>query len=137
MQDCVFCKIVRGELPTMKVYEDEFTLAFMDLAHDYDGHMLVIPKAHCESVLDCDAEIARRVMDTVKRVSDHLVQNCGYEGVDLMSACGAAAGQSVYHWHIHIIPRKADDGLGGIGQWPTPCGAKCSIEEMHARLKMI
>jgi len=137
VENCIFCKIVRGELPPMKVYEDEYTLVFMDNAHDFDGHMLVIPKVHCESVLDSDPETARRVMDTVKKVCDHLVQNCGYEGVDLMSACGKAAGQTMFHWHIHIIPRKTEDGLGGRGEWPTPCGAKFSIEEMHARLKMM
>lgn len=137
MKDCIFCMIVRGELPSMKVYEDEHTLAFMDLAKDMDGHMLVIPKNHCESVLDCDAETARRVMDTVKRVSDHLVQNCSYEGVDLMSACGKAAGQTMFHWHVHIIPRRSDDGMGGTGEWPKPIGAKFAIEEMHARLKMM
>ena len=137
MQECVFCRIVRGELPPMKVYEDDYTLAFMDNAGDVDGHMLVIPKVHCESVLDCDAETARRVMDTVKRVSGHLVQNCGYEGVDLMSANGKAAGQTMFHWHIHIIPRKTGDGLGGSGQWPSFPGAKCAIEDMHAKLKMM
>ena len=137
MKDCIFCRIVRGELPSMKVYEDEHTLCFMDLARDYDGHMLVIPKKHCESVLDCDAETARRVMDTVRRVSLHLKENCGYDAVDLMSACGEAAGQTMFHWHVHIIPRKQNDGLGGKGQWPTPIGAKHAIEEMHLRLKMM
>ena len=137
MQDCVFCRIVRGELTPMKVYEDEYTLAFMDLAHDYDGHMLVIPKVHCESVLDSDAETARRVMDTVKRVSDHLVEHCGYEGVDLLSANGKAAGQTVPHFHIHIIPRRINDGLGDAGEWPRFPGAKQDIRALYEQLKMI
>lgn len=137
MKDCVFCKIVRGELPPMKVYEDEFTLAFMDNAGDVDGHMLVIPKKHCVSVLDSDYETARHVMDTVKRVCDHLVTNCGYDGADLMSANGEAAGQTMPHWHIHIIPRKKDDGLGGSGEWPSFPGAKFAIADMHQKLKMI
>lgn len=136
MNDCLFCRIADGEIPVLKVYEDEFTLVFMDIAMDVDGHMLVIPKKHCESLLDCDSETARHVIDTVKKVSDHLVQRCGYHGVDLMSANGEAAGQSMFHWHVHIIPRRHDDGLGGRGEWPCFPGAKMDLQEMHGKLKM-
>lgn len=136
MEECVFCKIVNGELPSMKVFEDESTMAFMDLAKDVDGHILVIPKKHCKNILDCDYDTLNHVMNTVKKVSNHLVENCGYDGVDLMNANDESAGQTVPHFHIHIIPRKKHDGLGESGEWPKFLGAKHEIEDMHKKLVM-
>ena len=136
MEECVFCKIVNGELPSMKVFEDECTMAFMDLAKDVDGHILVIPKKHSKNILDCDYDTLNHVMNTVKKVSNHLVENCGYDGVDLMNANDESAGQTVPHFHIHIIPRKKNDGLGESGEWPKFLGAKHKIEDMHKKLVM-
>jgi len=133
MNNCIFCKIVNGDLPSMKVYEDEFTLAFMDIAADVDGHICVIPKKHFESILDCDNETLSYLMDAVKNVSLHLTENCGYEGVNLLNASGKAADQSVPHFHIHIIPRKTNDGLD---TWPKLPGAKEEIKAVFERIKM-
>ncbi len=133
MEDCIFCKIVNGAVPSMKVYEDEFTLAFMDIAADVDGHICVIPKKHFESILDCDNETLTYLMDAVKNVSEHLTHNCGYEGVNLLNASGKAADQSVPHFHIHIIPRKTNDGLD---TWPKLPGAKEEIKAVFERIKM-
>ncbi len=127
MDDCVFCRIASGEIRDLRVYEDEHTLAFMDTAMDVDGHMLVIPKAHAVNILDCDNDTLCRVFSTVKKVSNHLVDNCGYHGVDILCANGEAAGQSMLHFHVHIIPRRDDDGLGGQGAWPSFPGAKMDI----------
>jgi len=131
--DCLFCRIVSGDIPSMKVYEDEKTLVFMDIAGDVDGHMLAIPKRHVDSILDCDDETLNCLMRAVKKVSDHCVDNCGYEGVNLLNASGKSAGQSVSHFHIHIIPRKAGDG---VDAWPALNGAKTEISRMHELLKM-
>lgn len=136
MEDCVFCKIVSGELSSMKVYEDEWTMAFMDLAKDVDGHILVIPKKHYKCILDCGYDTLNHIMITVKKLSNHLVDNCGYDGVDLMSANDESAGQTIPHFHIHIIPRRHNDGLGGSGEWPQFPGAECEIEDMHKKLIM-
>lgn len=136
MDNCVFCRIARREFGLV-IYEDEYTISFMDISMDVDGHILVIPKKHVSSLLTCEEETALHVMRTVKRVSDHLVRDCGYDGVDVMSANGAAAGQSLDHFHVHIIPRKTGDGLGGVGQWPSFPGAKEDIFAMHKRLKMM
>ena len=133
MNDCVFCRIARREFGLV-IYEDEFTISFMDTAMDVDGHILVIPKKHEQSMLDCDEETALHVMRAVKKVSDHLVVHCGYDGVNLLSACGEAAGQSLGHFHIHLIPRRHDDGLGGTGAWPTFPGAKEDIMDVYKRL---
>ena len=103
VMDCVFCKIISGALPCYKVYEDEHTLAFMDIAKDVDGHMVVIPKKHVKCILDCDEEILAHLMAAVKKISNHLVENCGYDGVNLLNASDESAGQSVPHFHIHII----------------------------------
>lgn len=126
--DCIFCGIINGAISTRKVYEDDFTLAFMDTAGDVDGHMLVVPKKHCESILDCDEETLALLMRSVKRVSDALVEKCGYSGVNLLNASGEGSGQSVPHFHIHIIPRKPSDG---IDTWFDFKGAEHDIDEVY------
>lgn len=134
MKDCIFCKLIRSELPVMKVYEDGHTLAFMDNAKDVDGHILAVPKTHCRNILDCDEETLSSLMRTVKKVSEHLVNDCGYEGVNLLNASGESAGQSVPHFHIHIIPRKKGDN---IDAWPRFEGAKEKTEDVFRRMTML
>lgn len=131
MDDCIFCKIVSGEIPSYRVYEDEFTYIFMDIAEDVDGHMVAIPKKHVKNILDCDEKTLCRLMKTVKKVSNHCT-DCGYDGVNLLNASDESAGQSVNHFHIHIIPRKRGDG---IDAWPVFEGSKCTTEAIHEKLK--
>lgn len=133
MRDCIFCKIADGSVPSMKIYEDEHTFSLMDVAKDVDGHILVIPKAHKKNILDCDEETFISLMKTVKRISNHLIDKCGYEGVNLLNASGESAGQSVPHFHIHIIPRRKNDG---IDAWPKFEGAKEEITEIWKKLKL-
>ena len=134
MSDCIFCKIASGEIQSMRVYEDAETLAFMDLAKDVDGHVLVIPKKHCKNILDCDTETLSAVMNTVKKVSIHLTEKCGYDGVNLLNASDESAGQSMPHFHIHIIPRRKNDG---IDAWPAFAGAKEEIADVFERIRML
>lgn len=133
MENCIFCKIIKGKIPGFKVYEDDFTFAFMDVAKDVDGHMLVVPKKHVKNILDCDEQTLCSLMKTVKKVSDHCVNDCGYEGVNLLNASDESAGQSVPHFHIHIIPRKRNDG---IDAWPKFGGAEQEIEAVYEKLKI-
>ena len=133
MEDCIFCKIVNGDAPSMKVFEDEFTLAFMDVAKDVDGHILVVPKKHIKNILDCDNDTLEYVIKTAKKVSNHLTTKCGYEGVNLLNASDESAGQSVPHFHIHIVPRKSGDG---IDAWPAFEGAKQEIAVLHETFRM-
>lgn len=130
--DCIFCKIADGTAPCMKIYEDEHALAFMDIAGDVDGHLLVIPKQHVVSVLDCDDELLSHVMATVRKISRHCVDRCGYDGMNILNASEVAAGQSVPHLHFHLIPRKTNDHLN---TWPALPGARFSIEEIYQQLK--
>lgn len=131
MDNCVFCRIISGELPSMKVYEDAYTLVIMDIAGDVDGHMLAIPKKHIKSIFDCDDITLHHVMDAVKVVASRLKEKCGYDGVNLLNASGEAAGQSVEHFHIHLIPRKDGDG---IDAWPRFQGAKEEISEIYHKI---
>lgn len=108
-------------------------MVFMDIAKDVDGHMVAIPKKHVKSILDCDEATLQQLMLAVKKVSCHCVDQCGYDGVNLLNANDESAGQSVPHFHIHIIPRKKDDGLDA---WPEFDGAKQEIEEIHKKIKI-
>lgn len=130
--NCTFCKIVKGEIPCMKVWEDEHTMVFMDIAEDVDGHMVAIPKRHVKSILDCDEDTLNQLMTSVKKVANHCVDKCNYEGVNLLNASDESAGQSVPHFHIHIIPRKCNDG---VDAWPKFEGAKHQIKEIFEKIK--
>ena len=131
MNDCIFCKLADHSFPSMSIYEDEYTIAFMDTAKDVDGHILVIPKTHTKNILDCDCRTLSQLMSTIKKVSCHLVNNCGYDGVNLLNANNESAGQSVPHFHMHIIPRKNGDN---IDAWPHFDGAKQEIEDAYKKL---
>lgn len=134
MEDCIFCKIIKGDIPSFKIYEDEYTYAFLDIAKDVDGHTLVIPKKHVVNVLDSDEETLHHVLDTVKKISNHYTNDLGYTGVNVYNCSGEDAHQSVFHLHFHIVPRKNDDGING---WPKFDGAKEELEQMHEKLKMM
>lgn len=131
--ECIFCKIINGDIPCKMVYEDEYTCVIMDIANDVDGHMLVMPKKHIGSILDCKNEDLIHLMNTVKLISNHCIDNCGFDGVNLLNASGESAGQSVSHFHIHIIPRIKGDG---INAWPAFNGGKIGVDAMYEKLKM-
>lgn len=111
MNDCIFCKIINKEIPCAKIYEDEHTLAFLDISNDCFGHTLVIPKQHYTNVLDCPESVLSKVISTVKKVSKHYVENCGFDGINILNANEKAGEQSVFHLHFHILPRKNGDNL--------------------------
>ena len=133
MNDCLFCKIIRGELPSYKIYEDQSIYAFLDIAKDVDGHILVVPKNHVKNILDCDQDTLTNLMAAVKSISNYLVEHCGYHGVNLLNASDESAGQSVPHFHIHIIPRKTGDG---IDAWPKLSGAAMELDVVYRQLRM-
>ena len=132
--DCIFCKIIEGAAPCHKIYEDEETLAFLDVAGDAEGHTLVIPKQHAETLMDCKEETLTRLMETVKLVSQHYVEHCGYQGVNVLNASGKSAQQSVPHLHFHIIPRRENDGLN---TWPELGQDDTPLAELEQRLTML
>jgi len=117
MEDCVFCKMVAGEIPVTKVYEDHAVLAFLDIGPVSDGHTLVIPKQHYARIHECDAEVLGQVGACVGKVAGAVVKAMGAEGYNVLCNNGRVAGQVVEHVHFHIIPRMAGDGV--FTQWPA------------------
>jgi histidine triad (HIT) family protein len=109
--DCIFCKIVAGELPATIVGEDERTISFMDIAPATRGHALVIPREHSADLLGIEAEDLTAVGLAAQRLAKRAKQQLGADGVNLLNACGAVAFQSVFHFHIHVIPRYEGDSL--------------------------
>ncbi|MEQ6896117.1 HIT family protein [Microbacterium sp. KR10-403] len=108
MTDCIFCAIVAGAAPSVIVAEDERTLAFMDINPASDGHLLVIPKAHSADLLDIAPEDLTAVTLMAQRLARDAVDEFGADGVNLLNCCGADAWQTVFHFHMHVIPRYLD-----------------------------
>jgi histidine triad (HIT) family protein len=113
--DCLFCKIAAGELQAEIVQEDEHTVAFMDINPWTPGHALVIPRRHSRNLYDIDDGDLHRTAAASKRLAERMRDRLGCDGVNLLNACEPAAWQSVFHFHIHVIPRYEDDPL----QLPT------------------
>jgi len=112
MSDCIFCKIVAGQLPCAKVLETESVLAFMDVNPLSAGHVLVIPKRHCERLTDLPADDAAEIGKALPDVSRAVVVAAKAHGFNIYQTNGSCAGQVVGHVHFHIIPRNPGDGLG-------------------------
>ncbi len=111
MEECLFCKIVKGELPSSKIYEDEDTLAFLDLFPVNKGHSLVIPKEHYETIFDVPSDILSKVSSVMKNVADAVKKGVNADGISIAQSNGKDAGQVISHIHFHIMPRFKDDGL--------------------------
>ncbi len=109
--DCIFCKIVAGEIPATIVDEDERTLAFMDIAPATRGHALVIPRVHSQDLLSVDPEDLTAVALAAQRLAGSAKERLGADGVNLLNSCGRAAWQTVFHFHVHVIPRYQGDPL--------------------------
>lgn len=109
--DCIFCKIIRGEIPCFKVWEDVKTLAFMDINPIATGHALIIPKFHTPNIFEAPADWLGPVMGTVSRVARAVRDEVAPDGFNILQANGEGAAQSVFHIHFHVIPRSLEDGL--------------------------
>ena len=115
--DCIFCKMVAGEIPVVKVYEAESVLAFLDIGPVSDGHTLVIPKQHFEKLHDCPPELLGEVASRLGKIAAAVAAAMGSEGYNLLCNNGRAAGQLIEHLHFHIIPRNVGDGV--FDRWPA------------------
>ena len=110
--ECIFCKIVAGELPSTQIYEDASTLVFLTIAPVNPGHMLVIPKAHFENIFDLPAETLSAMMHTAQKMAQALKTSLQVEDVNVTMNNGTHSGQVVFHSHVHVIPRYEGDGHG-------------------------
>lgn len=109
--ECIFCKILAGELPATIVDEDERAIAFMDIAPATRGHALVIPRRHAVDLMDVSVEDLTAVVASARRLASRMKERLGADGVNLINSCGSAAWQTVFHFHIHVIPRYTGDPL--------------------------
>jgi len=109
--DCIFCKIVAGELPARKVDEDDRTITFLDINPGTHGHSLVIPKEHSKDLLEIAPEDLAAVVQAAQRLAKRMPEALGAEGVNLINSCGSIAWQTVFHFHMHVIPRYEGDPL--------------------------
>jgi histidine triad (HIT) family protein len=115
MSDCIFCRIVDGEIPALKVFEDKHTLAFLDIQPVSLGHTLVIPKEHSDNLRDVPDDMICPLFETARKVSKALTEAIGPNDFNVVVNVGENAGQEIHHTHVHVIPREPDDGLE---RWP-------------------
>jgi histidine triad (HIT) family protein len=125
----IFAKILRGEIPAYRVYEDAQTIAFLDVMPQSDGHTLVLPKAPAENLFDLDPDMAAAVIRTTQKVARAVRSAMNADGITLMQFNGPVAGQTVFHFHMHIVPRYADQPLRSHGRKM----ADAAVLEEHAR----
>ena len=135
MDDCVFCKIIDGQLPSMKIDEDDATLTFMDIHPLSSGHCLVVPKHHVATIFEADVRDLEAVMVTAKRVALAIRESLRPDGLNMFQANGAAAFQSVPHFHLHLIPRWANDGKGF--DWKLVPGHRDQIMKAGERVRAL
>ena len=115
--DCLFCKMVAGQIPVTKIYEDEVVLAFLDIGPISDGHTLVIPKQHFEKLHDCPPELLGRVGSRLCKIAGAVTAAMNSDGYNVLCNNGRAGGQVIEHLHFHIIPRNTGDGV--FDRWPA------------------
>jgi histidine triad (HIT) family protein len=132
MADCIFCKIIAGEIPADKVYEDEKTLAFLDIAPVNPGHTLLIPKEHYENLYELPDEVLSGMAPILKKIAIAVKQGMKADGLNTTMHNGKAAGQVVSHAHFHIIPRISGDGLP---LWPQKSYAEGEAKEVAEKIR--
>ena len=132
--DCIFCKIAAGEIPSRKIYEDSDLIAIMDLNPTSKGHSLIIPKEHCTNIYDIDEDIAAKVMKTAKKLATKMTVALNCDGFNLLQNNGETAGQTMFHFHMHLIPRKAGDQA--VPEWEHLSLSDDEMKEICDKMKM-
>lgn len=117
--DCIFCKIIKGELPSVKVYEDNDFLAIQSLSQTTKGHTLLIPKEHSENILDMNPALGTKALELIQQIGTAQKKGLNATAFNIGVNVGKDAGQVIFHTHIHIIPRYKNDGLGSWGETPA------------------
>lgn len=132
MDDCIFCKIVRGEAKSWKVYENDMAYAFLCIHPANAYHTLVIPKNHYENVFDTPEEDLKEVIAVIKKVTTLLKDRLGIENIQIINSSGSEAQQDVFHLHFHVVPRKTGDGQDV--EWTTHPEMQAEFDDMLAKL---
>ncbi len=135
LDQCIFCAIAARQAPAIVIYEDEYTMAFMDINPATRGHVLVIPRAHARDLLDVSEDDLLHVMRTVQRIARAVDQTLQPDGINLIQANRIAAFQSVYHFHVHVIPRWIGDGIAP--PWRHAPGDPEVLQELGAKIRQV
>jgi histidine triad (HIT) family protein len=130
---CLFCKMVAGQIPVAKIYEDDVVLSFLDIGPISDGHALVIPKQHFEKLHDCPAELLGKVVLRLGKIAAAVMGAMNSDGYNVLCNNGRAAGQLIEHLHFHIIPRSSGDGV--FDRWPAYKYEKEEIERIALKIR--
>jgi len=133
VNDCLFCGIVAGDVPSQTIDSDEKTVTFMDINPATPGHALVIPRKHAADLLEIDAEDLEATTVAAQRLARRMKEALGADGVNLVNACGEAAFQTVFHFHIHVVPRYKGDPLKL--PWVPTEGDPAEIAEVAEKLR--
>jgi histidine triad (HIT) family protein len=131
--DCIFCEIISGNIPATKVYEDDQTFAFMDIAPANPGHLLVIPKQHHRNIFDIPPETAGKIMAVATKLASAIKAALNSDGLNLFQSNEAAAFQEVFHFHLHLIPRWEGDGL--VTPWRNKGSDSDQIREIANKIR--
>lgn len=119
MDNCIFCKIIKGEIPCIKIFEDNDFISIISLGQTSKGHSLIIPKEHSKNILDMNSNLGCKVFDLIKKIGNASIKGLGADGFNIGVNTNSCAGQVIMHTHIHIIPRYKDDKLKMWGETKT------------------
>lgn len=134
MEDCIFCKIIRGEIPSVKVYEDDKVFAFEDINPISDGHTLIIPKKHAENIWEIEEEDLLAIHRTSKKLARAIKKAMDVAGIAVLQLNGKAVNQLVMHYHLHLIPRKSDGPEIPLTKWELVEGNMDKIKEIGEKI---
>lgn len=132
MEDCLFCKIIKGDIPATKVYEDDKVVAFLDINPVNPGHTLVVTKKHYEDFLSCEDDVLENLVIAMKKVANAITEALELKGFNIEQNNGSIAGQIIPHLHFHIIPRNENDGLR---HWPGNKYKEGEAEEIAEKIR--
>lgn len=134
--NCIFCKIIAGDIPSRTIYEDDEFKAFLDVSPASKGHTLLVPKKHYVDLYDIDEEVAARAMKLAKKLGTHMTKVLECEGLNLLQNNNEAAGQTVFHFHMHLIPRYEGTKNKDILNWSNETFSVEEMDEIRASLEM-
>lgn len=130
MSDCIFCKIVKGDIPSYKVHEDDSTYAFLDINPTTKGHTIIVPKTHSNGLLDIENESLAKVSIVAKNLAKEYETSLAADGFNMWNNCGKAGEQEVFHFHMHLLPRYKDDNL----RLAEPANPNIDVELVHKQI---
>jgi len=136
--DCVFCRIVAGEAPASRVYEDDHAVAFLDVHPVHPGHTLVVPRRHCADLRECDTDLAAHLFAVAARLAPGITRAVDADAFNIWTAAGRAAGQTVFHLHLHVLPRFHGDVFGPrLPKDGMMKAARADLEAVAARIRAV